>query len=65
MTDLFAGWVRAQEQMIAMQKAQLDAATRAMGVSEHFVGAAKAAQAAGEAQVKAWETWMALWGFRR
>lgn len=65
MTDLFANWIRLQEQALAAQKAQLDAATKAFGVGDHFLGAAKAAQQAAEAQGKAWETWMTMWGFRK
>ena len=62
MSDIFNQWVLLQEQAVKAQQAQLDVAMKAMGMQEHFVGAAKAAQDIGKAQVKAWESWMAMWG---
>jgi hypothetical protein len=62
MNDFFATWVKSQEQMMAMHTEQLRAATRAMGMSEHFDGAIKAAQDIHSAQTKAWQNWLAMWG---
>jgi len=65
MNDAFSGWKMFQDNMIAMQKAQLDAATRLLPRSEHFDGAIKAAQQVAEANAKAWETWMGMWGMKK
>ncbi|TVV72161.1 hypothetical protein [Sphingomonas solaris] len=65
MNDPFVGWKMLQDQMIAAQKAQLEAATKMLGTAPHLQGALKAAQSVAEANGKAWETWMGLWGVRK
>ena len=65
MNDPFVAWKLLQDQMIAAQKAQLDAATKMLGGGAHMEGAVKAAQNVAEANAKAWETWMGMWGMRK
>lgn len=62
MTDLFGNWVRMQEQTLHAQRTAFDAAFKAMGSGVSFDHAAEAAKAIGEAQINAWQTWMAMWG---
>jgi hypothetical protein len=63
MTDLFGTWVRLQEQALAMHKTNIDIVFKNMGNSS-FAGAAEAAREVADAQVKAWETWLSLFGPR-
>jgi hypothetical protein len=65
MADGFAAWKMLQDNMLAVQRAQIEAATKLMGMGEGFDGAAKAAQQVAEANVKAWESWMAMWGVKK
>jgi Flp pilus assembly protein TadD len=65
MNDAFSSWKVFQDSMIAMQKAQLEAATRLMPRTEHFDGAIKAAQQIADANTKAWEMWMSMWGVKK
>ena len=48
----------------AAQKAQLDVAQKMLGAAS-MEGAMKAAQDVAEANAKAWETWMGMWGVRK
>ncbi len=63
--DHFGTWMRLQEQALHMHKTAVDAAFKAMGNTAHFDRAAKAAQDIADAQVKAWESWLALWGVNK
>ncbi|RVT89397.1 hypothetical protein [Sphingomonas crocodyli] len=63
MTDYFGTWVKLQEQALHLHKQNLDAAFRTMG-NTPFDGAVEAARQIGDAQVKAWEGWLALWSPR-
>ncbi len=65
MSDPFVAWKVLQDNLLALQKAQVEAAMRLLPRSEHFEGAAKAAQEIAEVNGKAWETWMGIWGFRK
>ncbi|WP_156677877.1 hypothetical protein [Sphingomonas profundi] len=65
MNDPFVAWKMLQDQMMAAQKAQLEAATRMIGLSAPMEGAMKAAQNVADANAKAWETWMGMWGVRK
>jgi len=65
MTDGFTAWKLLQDRMIAVQQAQIDAATKLMGMGTNFDGALEAAQKVAEANVQAWEAWMSLWGGHR
>ena len=65
MNDPFVAWKMLQDQMAAAQKAQLDAATKMMGLGAPMEGALRAAQQVAESNRKAWETWMGLWGIRK
>lgn len=65
MSDPFVTWKIFQDNLAAVQKAQIEAATRLLPRAEHFDGALKAAQDIAEANGKAWETWMAMWGLRK
>jgi hypothetical protein len=50
-----------QEQALHAHKQNLDTVYRAMGNSG-FEGAAETARQIGDAQVTAWERWLAMWG---
>ena len=63
--DPFATWKIFQDNLMATHKAQLEAATRLLPRTEHFEGALKAAQDIAEANNKAWETWMTMWGLHK
>lgn len=65
MTDGFAAWKLLQDRMIAVQRAQAEAATKLMGMSENFEGALEAAQKVADANVQAWDAWMGLWGVKK
>lgn len=65
MSDPFATWKMLQDQVAAAQKAQLDLATRMMGMGGHYETALRTAQTVAEANGKAWETWMGMWGMRK
>lgn len=65
MNDAFSGWKVLQDSMLAMQKAQLEAATKLLPRTEHFDGAIKAAQQVADANAKAWETWFNMWGMKK
>ena len=65
MSDPFVAWKLLQDQVVAAQKAQLDMARKMLGAGAHMEGAMKAAQDVAEANAKAWETWMGMWGVRK
>lgn len=65
MSDNFTAWKLMQDHMLAAQKAQLDAATKLIGMTEHFSGALEAAQKVAASNAKAWESWMAMWGGKK
>ena len=65
MNDAFSAWKVLQDNMIALQKQQLEAAMRLLPRTEHFDGAIKAAQQVADANAKAWETWMGMWGVKK
>lgn len=65
MIDMFTPWIKLQEDMLAFQRSQIDAATRAASAGQDMLSAQKAAQSAAQANMKAWESWMGLWGGRR
>ena len=65
MTDGFAAWKMLQDNMMAVQKAQLEAATKLMGMNENFDGALKAAQQVADMNMQAWQGWMNLWGVKK
>lgn len=65
MSDNFTAWKLMQDQMLAAQKAQLEAATRLIGMTENFNGALEAARKVAAANAKAWEGWMAMWGMKK
>jgi len=53
MNDAFATWKIFQDNLLAMQKAQIDAASRLLPRTEQFEGAIKAAQDIADANSKA------------
>jgi len=65
MSDPFVAWKAFQDSVLAAQKAQVEAATKLMGMTTNFDGALKAAKDVAEANTKAWETWMGMWGMRK
>jgi hypothetical protein len=65
MNETFNAWKIMQDNMLAAQKMQLEAATKLMGMGEHFGGALEAAQKIADANMKAWETWLGVWGVKK
>ncbi|MEH3107414.1 MAG: hypothetical protein PGN09_09060 [Sphingomonas fennica] len=65
MIELFAPWIALQEQAIELQRRQIAWAEAAVSSANDMVSAQTAAQAAVEANMKAAESWMSLWGWRR
>lgn len=65
MNDGLTSWKFIQDNLAAMQKAQVEAAMRLMPRAEHFEGALKAAQDIADANTRAWEQWMAMWGVKK
>lgn len=63
MSDFFTPWIKMQQQMLDAHKSNVDAVFRTMGQGGHE-GAAKAARDVADAQIVAWEKWLALWGPR-
>ena len=58
MIELFQPW-------IALQQQAIDFSARQLAGAQALVAASQATQAAMEANVKAAESWLSLWGFRR
>ena len=65
MIENFTAWKLLQDRMMAAQQAQLEAATKLMGMGENFNGALEAAKKVADANIAAWESWMALWGVKK
>ena len=63
MSDYLTPWIKMQRQMVEAHKTNLDIVFRQMNQTG-FEGAAKAARDVADAQVVAWEKWLALWGPR-
>jgi hypothetical protein len=63
MSDLLTPWISMQRQMLDAHKTNVDAVFRQMG-STGFGGGAKAVRDVADAQIDAWEKWLALWGPR-
>ena len=61
MNDLLTPWIAMQKQMLDAHKGNVDQLFRQMGQTG-FDGAAKAARDLHDAQVVAWEKWLAMWG---
>ena len=64
MSDFFSPWVRMQQQLLHAHKTNVDMVFQSMGKSGFDANnqAAKAARDVANAQIKAWESWLALWG---
>ena len=64
MNDFFGPFLAANKQLMEAHKANTDAMFKSMSTAG-FEGLAKAGYEAADAQFKAWEKWLALWGPRR
>lgn len=65
MIEPFSAWVDFQEQMIKLQREQLDAAKKAVAAGGDMIAAQEAAQKAARANLKAWKSWLDLWTLKR
>jgi hypothetical protein len=65
MIEPFSAWVSFQEEMLKLQKAQLDAARKALEAGSHMAAAQKAGEQAAHAGLKAWASWFDLWTGKR
>jgi multidrug efflux pump subunit AcrA (membrane-fusion protein) len=61
MTDPFSAWIDFQEQMLELQRAQLEAAKRAIEGGADMTAAKRAAENAAQLNIKAWQSWLDLW----
>ncbi len=61
MSDFFTPWIRMQQQMLDAHKGNVEQLFKQMNQTG-FEGAAKAARDVADAQIAAWEKWLALWG---
>ena len=61
MNDQFTPWVRLQQQMIDHHKRNVEIVFKQMNQTS-FEGAAQAAKQLADAQIDAWQKWLALWG---
>lgn len=62
-SDFFTPWIKMQQQMLLAHKSNVDQLFRQMD-GGGFEGATKAARDVADAQIAAWEKWLALWGPR-
>jgi len=65
MIEPFSAWIDFQEQMIELQRAQLEATKRAIKAGSDMIDAQKAAEQAAKANIRAWQSWLDLWKPRR
>ncbi|MFW2828630.1 hypothetical protein [Sphingomonas sp. ID0503] len=61
MNDFFAPWIKMQHQMLDAHRTNVETVFRQMDKGG-YEGAAKAAKDVADAQIQAWEKWLALWG---
>lgn len=60
----FTAWVEFQEEMLKLQRLNLEAAKKALNAGSNAVAAQKAAVDAAEAGANAWKNWFRLWGIK-
>lgn len=64
MSDFFSIAVDMQREILLAQKAQLDAAQKMLDAGKHVAAAQDVTQKAAEANVKAFQAWAKLWGWK-
>lgn len=60
----FTAWVDFQEQMLKLQRAQIDVAKTAIDAGFDARATQQAAADATDAGVKAWQSWFRVWGIK-
>lgn len=60
----FTAWADFQEEMLKLQRLNLDAAKKALDVGGDAVAAQRAVTKAAEAGVDTWKSWLRLWGLK-
>lgn len=60
----FTAWIEFQEEMLKLQRAQIDVAMKAVDVGLDAVATQRAAADATDAGVKAWQSWFRIWGIK-
>ena len=60
----FTAWVEFQEEMLKLQRAQIDVATKAIDAGIDAPVTQQAAADATDAGVKAWQSWFRIWGIK-
>lgn len=60
----FTAWVEFQEEMLKLQRLNVEAAKRTLDAGSNVVAAQKAVAKAAEANVGAWKSWFRLWGIK-
>jgi hypothetical protein len=64
MNDMVSALIQLQNEVIAAQKAQLEAMQQGLNAAGDFVKMRQAGAKAVEAQQKAMSSWMKLWGWK-
>lgn len=60
----FTAWVDFQEEMLKLQRLNLEAASKALDAGGDVVAAQKAVTRAAQAGVDTWKSWLRLWGWK-
>jgi len=64
MSDFFTLATDMQREIIRAQKAQMDAAKKALEAGQQMIDLQEAGQKAAEANLKYWKQWAKLWGVK-
>ncbi|MHA6722318.1 hypothetical protein [Sphingomonas sp. RS2018] len=64
MSDFFSTALAFQQEILRAQKAQMDAAQKMLDAGKQVAAAQDVTQKAAEANLKAWKSWAALWGWK-
>lgn len=64
MSDFFTLATDMQREIIRAQKAQIDAAAKALEAGQQMIDLQEAGQKAAEANLSYWKQWARLWGMK-
>ncbi|ODP36636.1 hypothetical protein [Sphingomonas turrisvirgatae] len=64
MSDWFTLATDMQREIIRAQKAQMDAAQKALGAGQRMIDLQEAGQKVAEANLSYWKQWAKLWGLK-
>ena len=58
-------WIKLQEQMLGLHRQQMDAARKMADAAGHGIKLQKSLVDAAQANARAWDGWVSLWGGKR